>query len=424
MLIKKNTIWLFFGLILSLMLSACVGQTSTVTAPATTEPTAQPAEEREIEAKVEDITKDTTVAETGDSSAPEENSAIGRTLLAGTNVDQRSVPLEDVHFDTFNGSYVPLAEASEAVILQLRDAIPPVETPKYTDVATADAWLNDTDTVVGYVDGDVALAYPAKILNFHEIVNEEVNGRPILVSYCPLCNSGIIYDRRVGDQILEFGNTSALYQSDMVMYDRQTFSYWFQVGGDAIVGDLTGQRMEVLPTRFMLWSAWREAYPDSQVLSRDTGFDRPYDRDPFSGLSEYLNQGNFAFPVGEEARNPALPAGERVISLVIEEEARAYPISALAGSVTNDEVNGRPVAIVIDAAETGTVFSRQVGNQVVTLAWDGNTLKDEETGSTWTLTGHGLDGPLADTPLELIGARFSYWFAFVAAFPNASVYQP
>ena len=345
-------------------------------------------------------------------------------LMAGTNIARHEAPLEDIHFDTFNGSSVPLSEASERIILQLRDAIPPIETPKYTDVETADRWLKANDTVIGYVDGDEALAYPAKIMNYHEIVNENINGRPVLISYCPLCNSGIVYDRQLGDQVLEFGNTSALYQSDMVMYDRQTFSYWFQVGGDAIVGDLTGQRLTVLPTQFMTWAAWRETYPDSKVLSRDTGFNRPYERDPFQSLAGYLNRGRFAFPVGEAALDPALPAGERVISLVIADEARAYALEALAGSVVNDEVGGQPVAIIVDEAETGSVFSREVGDQTVTLAWDGSVLKDEETGSTWSAAGEAIEGPLKGRQLELLAARFSYWFAFVAAFPEATAYQP
>jgi hypothetical protein len=264
-----------------------------------------------------------------------------RVLLAGTNIAKHSTPLDQINFDTFNGSYVALSEATEAIILQLRDAIPPIETPRYENVEAADQWLRPDDIVVGYVDGNEALAYPTRILNYHEIINEIVNDIPVLISYCPLCNSGIVYDRRLDGQVLEFGNTSALFNSDLVMYDKQTFSYWFQVGGDAIVGDLTGQRLEVLPTRFMRWEEWRQAYPASQILSRDTGFSRPYDRDPFGGLPQSLNQGRFPFPVSEDALDPALPAGEKVIGVVINEDARAYPLANLTGDIVNDEIGGR-----------------------------------------------------------------------------------
>ena len=345
-------------------------------------------------------------------------------LLAGTNIALHNVPLEEIYFDTFNGRYVRLSDAAESDILRLRDAIPPIETPKYTDVAAADQWLTANDIVIGYVDGDEALAYPTRILNYHEIVNETVNDIPVLISYCPLCSSGIVYDRRLDGEVLEFGNTSALHNSDMVMYDKQTLSYWFQVEGKAIVGDLTGRRMEVLPTMFMRWADWREAYPDSRVLSLDTGYHRPYDRDPFTQLPQLLNGGRFPFPVGEAARDPTLPAGEQVISLVLAGDARAYPIEALAGQVVNDEVGGVPLAVIVDSNGTATALTRQTDDQVLTLAWAEDTLVDEETGTRWTNTGEAISGPLQDTQLELIPARFSFWFAFVAAFPEGTAYQP
>ncbi len=205
---------------------------------------------------------------------------------------------------------VALSEASESLILQLRDAIPPIENPVYEEVEAAGKWLKPDDVVLGYVDGDAALAYPTRILNYHEIVNEEINGVPVLISYCPLCNSGIVYDRRLDGQVLEFGNTSALYQSDMVMCDLQTFSYWFQVSGEAVVGNLLGRRLELLPTRFMRWAEWRETYPDSRVLSRDTGFSRPYERNPFAQLPGLPQPGSIRLPGGRGSAGPLL-AGRR-----------------------------------------------------------------------------------------------------------------
>lgn len=345
-------------------------------------------------------------------------------LLGGTNIAQHSVPLEDIHFDTFNGASIPLSIISETRLLRLRDAIPPIETPQYTDVETANDWLRPADIVIGYVDGETALAYPTRILNYHEIVNEEVNGVPILISYCPLCNSGIVYDRRVNGQTLEFGNTSALYQSDMVMYDRQTFSYWFQVEGAAIVGDLTGQQLEVLPTRFMRWSQWRATYPNSQVLSTETGFRRPYERDPFIRLPDYLSQGRFPFPVDEAtANNQTLPAGEQVVSVTLNGETHAYPLADLSGSIAHDMIAGVPVAVVINRHQTAQVFDRRLGEQTLTFEWSGDVLVDAETRSHWILDGLAVSGPLAGEQLEIIPSRFSFWFAVVAAFPEAKVFE-
>ena len=152
-----------------------------------------------------------------------------------------SVPLENVVFDTFNGGFIRLSEASDSAIDGLRDRIKPVYEPRYDGVEGGN-WLQDDDLVIGYISETGAFAYPVKILNLHEIVNDVIDGVPVLVSYCPLCASGVVYSRELDGRVMVFGNTSALYESDLVMYDHQTGSYWFQVIGEAIVGPLTGNR--------------------------------------------------------------------------------------------------------------------------------------------------------------------------------------
>ena len=143
-----------------------------------------------------------------------------------------SVPLDEVFFDTFDGGAVPADRIPRPELrARLLDAIPPIDEPVYEDITGACHWLDPADLVLGYVAGGQAYAYPFKILNFHEIVNDEIDGVPVLVSYCPLCRSGVVYDRRVAGETLSFGNTSALYESDLVMVDRATGSYWWQGGG-------------------------------------------------------------------------------------------------------------------------------------------------------------------------------------------------
>ena len=157
-----------------------------------------------------------------------------------------SVDLEEVVFDTFRGSFLPLLMATDEQIELLRDAISPIYEPTYDTVDPAD-WLWDTNLVIGYVSQSDAFAYPIKILNFRELVNDVIDGVPVLVSYCPLCFSGVVYSRELDGQVLLFGNTSALYESDLVMYDHQTGSYWFQVLGEALVGPMTGKRSRCSP---------------------------------------------------------------------------------------------------------------------------------------------------------------------------------
>ena len=192
----------------------------------------------------------------------------GRGTLAGLDTSIRSVELADIHFDLFNGYSISLAEASEEGILALADLISPLDaardllpadvqnrvgTVRYIS-AEAATFLMPNMVVLGYIaDDGQAYAYSLGILQFHELVNDTVGGRAILISYCPLCRSAVVYDRVVDGQVLTFGNTSALFQNDLVMFDRQTTSYWFQIGGEAVVGTLTGQRLTPLPSSLMPW---------------------------------------------------------------------------------------------------------------------------------------------------------------------------
>ncbi len=172
-------------------------------------------------------------------------------------------------FDTFGSTparFVRLDQASDELILRLRDAIAPVLNPVYGD-ADALPWLGDDDLIIGYESGDDAFAYPINILNFHEIVNDTIGGVPVLVTYCPLCFSGVVFSRVVDGEVLTFGNTSALYQSDLVMYDHQSGSYWFQVGGEAVVGARTGAHLTALASTTMTWGEWRGFHPTTSTQS-------------------------------------------------------------------------------------------------------------------------------------------------------------
>lgn len=160
---------------------------------------------------------------------------------------------EDIIFDTFNGRSVALSDADQETIDRLFNAIKPVYTPAYVD-AEESRWLFDRDFVVGYEGDSQAYAYPVKFLNSHEIVNDEIDGIPILVTYCPLCGSGVVFDRRLNGETHIFGNTSALYQNDLVIVDHETGSYWFQTGGEAVIGPLSGNRLDPLPSVMMPWS--------------------------------------------------------------------------------------------------------------------------------------------------------------------------
>jgi hypothetical protein len=163
-----------------------------------------------------------------------------------------------------------------------KDGIPSIDRPRFKP-ASAETQLSETEPVIGIeLHGD-ARAYPLRILIWHEIANDVVGGIPVAVTYCPLCNSAIVFDRRLGGLILEFGTTGKLRNSDLVMYDRQTESWWQQFTGEAIVGELTGQSLKLVPARLESFALFKERHPQGQVLIPESASLRAYGRNPYTG---------------------------------------------------------------------------------------------------------------------------------------------
>lgn len=350
---------------------------------------------------------------------------VGRGILGGTDTDKLSVPLEDVYVDTFVSGAIPLSEIDEATLLALRDAIPPIDDPPY-EPAEAAAWLDSDDLVVGYVAEDgKAYAYPARILDVHEIVNDDLAGRPILISYCPLCRSGIVYDRVFDGRTLSFGNTSALYESDLVMFDRETLSYWFQVGGEAIVGELTGALLSPLPSMTTTWTQWLELHPETLILSRNLGFNRSYDRDVSQGLEGLLNSGRFPFPVTDAARDSRLSPAAFVLGVEHEGGRRAYAFDALGDAAINDTLGGeRIVVFARDEGPVGAAFFAEANGRPLTFELQEGRFIDLGTGSEWSLAGEAISGELEGTQLAPLAIRTAFWFSYVSAFPGVEIYEP
>ena len=358
----------------------------------------------------------------GGDSTPE---LVGRGLLGGTDTDRLSVALEDIHVDTFVSGSVPLSEIDEVTLLALRDAIPPIDSPPYTTAGEA-GWLDSNDLIIGYVaDDGQAYAYPARILDQHEIVNDELGGRAVLISFCPLCRSAIVYDRVLDGRLLSFGNTSALYESDLVMFDRETLSYWFQVAGEAIVGELTGARLVALPSVTTTWEQWRQLHPATLVLSRDLGFGRAYNRDVTAGLEDILNSGRFLFPVTDAAKDSRLQAAALVLGVELGDDRRAYALEQLGAGVVNDTIGSKRITIFSKSqGPVAAAFLAEADGQALTFEYRDGTFVDEETGSTWSLTGEALSGTFAGAQLEPLAVRTAFWFSYVSAFPDVDLYKP
>jgi len=300
--------------------------------------------------------------------------ALGASLLldAAPSSHQRN------GFDLDN-SLVPIAEIHSGG--PDRDGIPAIDQPRFIKADAVDFLARD-DEVLGLVAQGEARAYPIKIMDWHEIVNDRIDGEPIAITYCPLCGSGIAFRAEQAGRALSFGVSGLLYNSDLLLYDRQTESLWSQIAKQAIAGPLVGTELTALPLVHTTWGAWRRAHPQTQVLSTETGERRDYDRAPYGG---YANEPGLYFPVS--ARSKRYHPKERVLGVEVNGQFKAYPFSELSqtdGSVS-DKVGGRPIEVRFDWAQPSA------------QAFDAE--------------GH----PLPATTL--------FWFAWYAFHPETAVYQ-
>ncbi|MDZ7785161.1 MAG: DUF3179 domain-containing protein [Halioglobus sp.] len=265
-----------------------------------------------------------------------------------------SLALSKNGFDVSNAS-VPAAQILPGG--PPKDGIPSIDNPHFVDAESADD-LSGDDRVIGVVHGDDARAYPIAIMNWHEIVNDEIGGESIVVSYCPLCGTGMVFEAPEGRS---FGVSGLLYNSDVLMYDRQTESLWSQIKMEAVSGPAVGERLKLLPARHTIWADWRERHPDTQVLARPGGYRRDYDRDPYEG---YRDSAKLYFPV--DSRDRRYHPKEKVIGVSLDEGAAVWPFSELAraGDVVEDTIAGREVTVRFDSsARTATVFD-EAGNEI------------------------------------------------------------
>ena len=206
-----------------------------------------------------------------------------------------------------------------------RDGIPPIDAPKFTTPEGASEWLGDLEPVIAFeLNGD-ARAYPLQILTWHEIVNDVVGGVPVSATFCPLCNAAIVFDRRLDGVVYDFGTSGKLRKSDLIMWDRQTETWWQQFTGEGIVGELAGKRLTILSASIISFSDFRAANPDGLVLSRDTGFVRAYGRNPYAGYDR-ADRSPFLFDGDLDGR--LLPK-ERVATISIDEVDAAFPFTTL-----------------------------------------------------------------------------------------------
>jgi hypothetical protein len=260
-----------------------------------------------------------------------------------------------------------------------RDGIPSIDNPRFISAQAAD-FLRPDDQVLSISIGAETRAYPLRILVWHEIVNDAVGGQPILVTYCPLCGTAMVFNRKFDGRTLTFGVSGLLYQSDVLMYDRQTESLWSQLAMRSVSGAFANTLLEWLASEQMTWSEWQQKFPNGKVLSTQTGHVRDYDQMPYAG---YENRSDAIFPV--PAYRKELPRKAWVLGVVVNGAAKAYPLAGLPRNETvSDTVGGTEMRI--------------------------------------TLKGHSGTATVTDSNGQVIPAVRVYWFAWQAFYPETSLW--
>lgn len=288
---------------------------------------------------------------------------VGLLTLVGFDYSKHNIPLDEIH----DGG-------------PSKDGIPALLDSQFIRAEEAD-YLNPNDRILGVSLNGESKAYPIRILNWHELVNDRVGGEDILVTYCPLCGTGIVFNAQISGKRMLFGVSGKLYNSDVLFYDKTTESLWSQLMMEAVTGPLTGQKLSMIPAAHTTWQDWQEKHPDTRVLSSQTGYTRNYELNPYSS---YGQSQEILFPV--RYSDQRLPAKSWVIGIILDGRAKAYSVVKLRNGplLIQDIVGGIEIEIDFDSTHQNAIVTDKQGREIPSIQ--------------------------------------SYWFAWSAFYPDTKLY--
>ena len=298
-----------------------------------------------------------------------------------------------------------------------KDGIPSIDNPIFADVQSSQ-FMSDSDTVIGLeINGEVK-AYPIFILVWHEIVNDNVGDTPVSVTYCPLCYTNQVFERIIDGQEVEFGTSGKLYNSNLLMYDRLTESYWSQALGIAVKGELTGYQLNFIPFDVITWGDWKKLHPDTLVLTTDTGHIRSYATDPYGN---YYTEPRIIFPV--EHNDDRLFPKEIIIGFNQDGIYKAYKQNDIESNVIiNDLIGETPIMLVSLFSENSRAFERIVNDVQLDFIFDDGKILDVQTNSEWNYDGLSISGEYLGEKLRRMPIEPGFWFEWVAFHPETLVF--
>ncbi len=305
-----------------------------------------------------------------------------------------------------------------------KDGIPSVDNPQFASSDAID-YMNDDDLILAIQVGDEVRGYTHPVLDWHEIVNDEVNGLPIAITYCPLTGTGIGWERTINGKETTFGVSGLLYNSNLIPYDRESDSNWSQMANECVNGDLINTPINTYLLVEMSWATWKEMYPDADVITTNTGTNRTYGNYPYGS---YRTSNSLNFPV--DIDDDRLHRKERVLGVIINGKAVAYQFEKFSGDnlqLVNDNFEGKDLVIVGSEEKNFLVaFERELDGTVLTFDVLQNELPailEDQDGNKYDIFGkriEGVDiGKTLATPTNYIG----YWFSWGAFYPDTKIYE-
>ena len=307
-----------------------------------------------------------------------------------------------------------------------KDGIPALSDPEFIPVNEVD-YLRDDDLVLGFMGENQVRAYPHAILNWHEIVNDQIEDVYLSVTYCPLTGTGIGWDRVIDGEVSSFGVSGLIYNTNLIPYDRMTDSNWSQIMGECVNGELVGRSIKTHHLVETTWLTWKNMFPSSSVMSTETGYNRDYKVYPYGG---YMLIDDFLlFPVSHT--DDRIPNKERVHGIVFLGLARVYTFSEFEDGVIakQETIRGRKFVIAGSSEDNFIVSYYSDPGDGTELEFKGVQNKypivmtDQEC-NMWDLFGKAVSGPRKGTQLKPSGGFMGYWLAFAAFYPGVEISNP
>ena len=298
-----------------------------------------------------------------------------------------------------------------------KDGIPSIDDPKFAKIQDSQ-FVSDSDVVIGLEINGESRAYPLFILVWHEIVNDEFGGLPVAVTYCPLCYTNQVFERTIEGKEVEFGTSGKLYNSNLLMYDRWTESYWSQGLGIAVTGELAGTKLKTIPFDVITWGDWKKLHPETVVLTTDTGYLRSYATDPYG---DYYTDPRIIFPVEHE--DDRMHPKEIILGFNENGIYKAYKQNDIEkNKIINDKIGETSLMLVSLFSQNSRAFDRNLNEEILEFEFLDERIIDTKTKSEWNYDGVAISGPLEGNSLKRMSMAPGFWFEWIAFHPQTEVW--